>query len=137
MIVSLLFSNIALAKNCTEKEEQYAIEDSKIYGDKRTYKAEEAYNVGQEIVNIFKAKDIEKLISMFDGELKEGPLLSYFKNKTFDEVFKQDFQDLIVNSKINCNIASSNLGFTLGNTLLWFDKSKDNRWVIRRIHYEP
>ena len=72
---------------------------------------------------------------MFDGELKEGPPLSYFKNKTFDEAFQQGFQDMIINSKIWCNIADSNHGFTVGNTLIWFDKTKDNRWVIRKIHY--
>ena len=72
---------------------------------------------------------------MFDGELKVGPPLSYFKNKTFDEAFQQGFQDLIISSKIYCNIASSNNGFTVGNTLIWFDKTKDNRWVIRKIHY--
>ena len=85
--------------------------------------------------DIFKAKDLKNLVSMFDGELKVGPPLSYFKNKTFDEAFQQDFQDMIINSKIYCNIASSNHGFTVGNTLIWFDKTKDNRWVIRRIHY--
>ena len=72
---------------------------------------------------------------MFDGELKKGPPLSYFKNKTFDEAFQQGFQDLIINSKIWCGLVDSNLGFTVGDTLIWFDKTKDNRWVIRRIHY--
>jgi len=136
LVLGLLWCNASFAKNCTEKDEEYAKEFSELYGDKRTYTAEEAYSVGQKIVNIFKAKDLKKLISMFDGELKEGPPLSYFKNKTFDEAFQQGFQDMIINSKIYCNIASSNHGFTVGNTLIWFDKTKDNRWVIRKIHYE-
>ena len=136
VVLGLLFCNIALAKNCTEKDEQYAREDSEIYGDKRTFTAEEAYNAGQSILDIFKAKDLEKLVSMFDGELKEGPPLSYFKNKTFDEAFQQGFQDLIINSKPKCTLYDSNHGFQLGNTLIWFDKSKNNKWVIRRIHYE-
>ena len=135
VLLSLLLCSVGYTKNCTEKDEQYAREDSEIYGDKRTFTAEEAYNAGQIILDIFKAKDLEKLVSMFDGELKEGPPLSYFKNKTFDEAFQQGFQDLIINSKIYCNIASSNNGFTVGNTLIWFDKTKDNRWVIRKIHY--
>ena len=131
----LMFCNVSFAKNCTEKDEEYAKEDSELYGDKRTYTAEEAYSVGQKIVDIFKAKDLEKLVSMFDGELKKGPPLSYFKNKTFDEAFQQGFQDFIINSKIWCGLVDSNLGFTVGDTLIWFDKTKDNRWVIRRIHY--
>ena len=136
VVLSLLWCNVSFAKNCTEKDEEYAKEFSELYGDKRTYTAEEAYSAGKKIVDIFKAKDLKKLISMFDGELKVGPPLSYFKNKTFDEAFQQGFQDLIINSKIYCNIASSNNGFTVGNTLIWFDKTKDNRWVIRKIHYE-
>ena len=135
LVLGLLWCNVSFAKNCTEKDEEYAKEFSELYGDKRTYTAEEAYSVGQKIVNIFKAKDLENLISMFDGELKVGPSLSYFKNKTFDEAFQQGFQDMIINSKIYCNIADSNHGFTVGNTLIWFDKTKDNKWVIRKIHY--
>ena len=73
---------------------------------------------------------------MFDGELKEGPPLSYFKNKTFDEAFQQDFQDLIINSKPKCNLGDSNHGFYLSKGLIWFDKSKDNKWVIRKINYK-
>ena len=136
VVLSLLWCNVSFAKNCTEKDEEYAKEFSELYGDKRTYTAEEAYSAGKKIVDIFKAKDLKKLVSMFDGELKVGPPLSYFKNKTFDEAFQQGFQDLIINSKIYCNIASSNNGFTVGNTLIWFDKTKDNRWVIRKINYE-
>ena len=136
VVLGLLFCNIALAKNCTEKDEQYAREDSELYGDKRTFTAEEAYNAGQSILDIFKAKDLKKLVSMFDGELKEGPPLSYFKNKTFDEAFQQDFQDLIINSKPKCNLGDSNYGFYLAKGLIWFDKSKNNKWVIRKINYK-
>ena len=136
LVLCLMWSNVGYTKNCTEKDEEDAKEFSELYGDKRTYTAEEAYSAGKKIVDIFKAKDLKKLVSMFDGELKVGPPLSYFKNKTFDEAFQQGFQDLIINSKIYCNIASINNGFTVGNTLIWFDKTKDNRWVIRKIHYE-
>jgi len=135
VLLSLLLCNVGYTKNCTEKDEEDAKEFSELYGDKRTYTAEEAYSIGKKIVDIFKAKDLKKLVSMFDGELKAGPPLSYFKNKTFDEAFQQGFQDMIINSKIWCNIADSNHGFTVGNTLIWFDKTKDNRWVIRKIHY--
>ena len=114
MVLGLLWCNVGFAKNCTEKDEEDAKEFSELYGDKRTYTAEEAYSIGKKIVDIFKAKDLKKLVSMFDGELKVGPPLSYFKNKTFDEAFQQGFQDLIINSKIWCNIADSNHGFTCG-----------------------
>ena len=125
------------SKNCTDKDEKYAKEDSELYGDKRTYKAEEAYNAGQNIINVFQAKDLNKLISMFDGELKKGPPLSYFQNKTFDEAFNPSFQKYITNSKPRCGLSDSNKGFDLGNTLLWYDKSKSNKWVIREINYTP
>ena len=67
---------------------------------------------------------------MFDGELKKGPPLSYFKNKTFDEAFKQGFQDLIINSKIWCGLVDSNLGFTVGDTLIWFDGL--DSWILAK-----
>ena len=91
VVIFLLYCNVGYTKNCTEKDEEYAKEFSELYGDKRTYTAEEAYSAGKKIVDIFKAKDLKKLVSMFDGELKAGPSLSYFKNKTFDEAFQQGF----------------------------------------------
>ena len=135
LLLSLICNETVFAKNCTDKDEKYAKEDSEIYGDKRTYKAEEAYIAGQNIIDIFLAKDLNKLISMFDGELKKGPPLSYFKDKTFDEAFDTSFQKYISNSKPRCGLSDSNKGFQLGNTLLWYDKSKSNKWVIREINY--
>jgi hypothetical protein len=137
IFISLMWSGKVYSNNCTEKDEKYAKEDSELYGDKRTYNAEEAYNAGQTIINVFQAKDLNKLISMFDGELKKGPPISYFKNKTFDEAFNPSFQTLITNSKPRCGLSDSNKGFDLGDTLLWYDKSKSNKWVIREINYTP
>ena len=135
LVLCFMLSGTVYSNNCTDKDEKYAKEDSELYGDKRTYKAEEAYMAGQNIIDIFLAKDLNKLISMFDGELKKGPQLSYFKNKTFDEAFNPSFQKLITNSKPRCGLSDSNKGFDLGSTLLWYDKSKSNKWVIREIDY--
>ena len=135
LVLCLMWSSTVYSNNCTEKDEKYAKEDSELYGDKRTYNAEEAYKAGQNIINIFQAKDLNKLILMFDGELKKGPPLSYFQNKTFDEAFNPSFQKLIIRSKPRCSLSDSNKGFDLGNTLLWYDKSKSNEWVIREINY--
>ena len=135
LVLCLVWGGTVYSNNCTEKDEKYAKEDSELYGDKRTYNAQEAYKAGQNIINIFQAKDLNKLISMFDGELKKGPPLSYFQNKTFDEAFNPSFQKLIISSKPRCSLSDSNKGFDLGNTLLWYDKSRSNEWVIREINY--
>lgn len=135
LVLCLVWNSTVHSKNCTDKDDKYAKEDSELYGDKRTYKAEEAYTAGQNIINVFLEKDLNKLTSMFDGELKKGPPLSYFKNKTFDEAFNPSFQKLITNSKPRCGLSDSNKGFDLANTLLWYDKTKSNKWVIREINY--
>ncbi|MDC1538696.1 hypothetical protein N8444_03085 [Pelagibacteraceae bacterium] len=132
----LMLGGVASAKNCTDKDEKYAKEDSITYQNKRTFTAEESYLFGIEIIETFKKKDLKKLVSMFDGELTAGPKKSYFDNKTFDQAFQKRFIDLIVNSKPRCALSDSNMGFDVGNTLIWYDKNKQNKWVIRRINYK-
>ena len=132
----LMLGGLASAEYCTEKDEKYAKEDSITYKNKRTFTAEESYLFGKEIIEVFKKKDLKKLVSMFDGELRVGPKKSYFTNKTFDQAFEKTFVDLIVNSKPRCGLSDSNMGFDVGNTLIWYDKNKQNKWVIRRINYK-
>ena len=68
--------------------------------------------------------------------MRVGPKKSYFTNKTFDQAFEKTFFDLIVNIKPRCGLSDSNMGFDVGNTLIWYDKNKQNKWVIRRINYK-
>ena len=131
-----MFGGVASAKYCTDKDEKYAKEDSITYKDKRTFTAEESYLFGKEIIESFKQKDLKKLVSMLDVELKTGPSKSYFENKTFDQVFQKTFVDLIINSQPRCGLSDSNMGFDVGNTLIWYDKNKKDKWVIRRINYK-
>ena len=131
-----MLGGVANAKYCTDKDEKYAKEDSTTYKDKRTFTAEEAYLFGKEIIESFKQKDLKKLVSMLDVELKTGPSKSYFENKTFDQVFQKTFVDLIINSQPRCGLSDSDMGFDVGNTLIWYDKNKKDKWVIRRINYK-
>ena len=43
LVLCFMLSGTVYSNNCTDKDEKYAKEDSELYGDKRTYKAEEAY----------------------------------------------------------------------------------------------
>ena len=136
IILFLLFlSSQSEARICTDKDEKYAKEDSRIYGDKRTFTAEESAVAGYKIIQAFKDKDLKTILSMIDGELKYGPKKSYFKGKTFDQAFQKKFVDLITSSKPRCALSDSNHGFDVGNTLIWYDKNKDDKWVIRKINY--
>ncbi len=59
-----------------------------------------------------------------------------FNGKTFDEAFQKGFTDVIATSKPKCGMSDSNKGFQVGNTLIWYDKNKNNKWVIRQIRYK-
>ena len=135
-LFSLFLSSHSEARICTDKDEKYAKEDSRIYGDKRTFTAEESAVVGYKIIQAFKDKDLKTLLSMIDGELVKGPNKSYFQGKTFDQAFSKEFVDIIIGSKPRCALSDSNMGFDVGNTLIWYDKNKSNKWVIRRILYK-
>lgn len=135
-LFSLFLSFHSEARICTDKDEKYAKEDSRIYGDKRTFTAEESAVVGYKIIQAFKDKDLKTILSMIDGELVKGPKKSYFQGKTFDQAFRKEFVDIVISSKPRCALSDSNMGFDVGNTLIWYDKNKSNKWVIRRILYK-
>lgn len=135
-LFSLFLSSNSEARICTDKDEKYAKEDSRIYGDKRTFTAEESALIGYKIIQAFKDKDLKTILSMIDGELVKGPQKSYFQGKTFDQAFRKEFVDIIVSSKPRCALSDSNMGFDVGNTLIWYDKNKSNKWIIKRIIYK-
>lgn len=136
MVLGLMFGGVASANYCSEKDEKSAKEDSRIYASKRTFTAEESAVAGYKIIQAFKDKNLKAILSMIDGELKYGPKRSYFNEKTFDQAFPKQFVDMIITSKPRCGMSDSNLGFDVGNTLIWYDKNKNNKWVIREIRYK-
>ena len=95
---------------------------------------QEAYNFGRHIQNLITNKDIEGIFQVvLSKELINGPRRDYALNKSFDEIFPQEWVDKIINSEISCEPVGWR-GFMISNGLIWYDKTNDGNWTIISIN---
>ena len=132
IFVSLMWFNISYAKNCPDNKKIEGLDNETIksYAEfwSNYYVPEEAYDFGINIQNLLKAKDLKDLFELVEGELLVGPKKSFIKDKSFDEVFSEEWVTSILSSTSNCSPVGWR-GFTLGNGNIWYTK-EDNGWVI-------
>ena len=132
LVLGLFWSNISNAKNCPDNKKIEGLDNETIksYAEfwDNYYVPEEAYDFGINIQNLLKAKNLKTLFELVEGELLVGPKKSFIKNKSFDEIFSEEWVTSILSSSSNCSPVGWR-GFMLGNGNIWYAK-EDNGWVI-------
>lgn len=86
------------------------------------YQPEESYKFGLEIQDAVKNKDLKKLLSLIRNDLISGPEMRFFKNKKFEDVFTEEFRNLILEVKPSCAPVGTYKGFSLGRGMIWYDR---------------
>ena len=120
-------SSFAFADYCTDEDIRYSLrhkywENEKIPKD--VYQnakkiLEDTYKFGLGIQKAVEDKDMEKLLSYVRGELI-GQELSFFKNKSFDEIFTEEFRSGIISEKFGCQPIGWR-GWMIGNGKIWYN----------------
>ncbi|MDP7194596.1 MAG: hypothetical protein QF864_00205 [SAR202 cluster bacterium] len=132
IILGLLCCNISYAENCPDNKKIEGLDNETIksYAEfwSNYYVPEEAYDFGINIQNLLKAKNLKTLFELVEGELLVGPKKSLIKDKSFDEIFSEEWVTSVLSSSSNCYPVGWR-GFTLGNGNIWYAK-EDNGWVI-------
>ena len=134
IILGLLFCNVSFAEYCKDDDPVEGLDQTvKSYAERfdNYYVPEEAYKFGLEIQEAVKNKDLKKLLSLIKHDLKDGPQMSFFDNKTYDEAFPVSFGDAVLMNKPDCSPAGRDRGFVLGNGQIWYDKIKHEPWDLR------
>lgn len=95
--------------------------------------ARKAYKAGEEIQKAIKDKNINKVMSLIDGELINGPRKSFMRAIRFDEIFPRAWQENVSSEKPPCSPLGSR-GFMLGQGLIWYNVTKDGKPSIFSIN---
>ena len=77
-------------------------------------------------------KDLSGIFSLVRGELKNGPRKKFIAQKTFKEIFDDEWVKQVLAGEAPCSPAGSR-GFMLGNGLVYYDKL-DGQWTIFSIN---
>jgi hypothetical protein len=126
LFITLFYCIPVFASNCTSEDIEYA----KVWDD--YYKPQEAYDFGIKIQNIIKAKDLEGLFELAEGELQSGPRKSFIKDKNFDELFSEEWVISILSSTPDCSPVGWR-GFMLDSGSIWYNLGEKD-WEIFRIN---
>ena len=132
LVLGLLFSGNAYAENCPDnmKLEGFNDETIKSYAEffDNYYVPEEAYDFGIKIQNLLKAKDLAGLFELFEDDYFSVPEKSFIKDKSFDEIFSEEWVTSILSDTPSCSPVGWR-GFMLDNGKIWYNKEK-NGWTI-------
>lgn len=90
----------------------------------------DGYKFGALIKDILRTKNTEGLFA--EGEVNKSPRKRYLMSMSFDEAFKPDWVEGILNDE-NCGPFGWR-GFMLSNGMIWYDQDDKNRWFIRAIN---
>ena len=116
-VTVLLFSTMPemsnAASNCSDEDREYAAYRS------NDYDPEMAYKFGLTIKRLVADRDLAGLFELVRGELSWGPRKKFIENKTFDQVFTDDWRNAILESKPPCSPVGWR-GFMLGNGKIWY-----------------
>tara|TARA_B100000315_G_scaffold259738_1_gene316967 strand:+ start:1281 stop:2396 length:1116 start_codon:yes stop_codon:yes gene_type:complete len=99
-----------------------------------------AYLFGKRIQQAVKDKDLTSIFNMVEGELAFGPRKKDALEKSFDEVFTDEWREKILSTEPMCG-PQGVYGFHLGNGNLWYDTDDiddlpytGSNWNIFSIH---
>lgn len=126
---SLLFSNLPgmanAALNCSDEDREYAAFWNNYYDP------EEAYKFGLVVKQLVADRNLTGFFDLVPGELRRGPRKRFVENRTFDEVFTEDWRNSVLASEVPCSPVGWR-GFELANGLIWyrFDPSPPGTWNI-------
>jgi len=114
-----------ISTNCSYEDKEY----SRSWG----VSADEGFNFGLKIQKIVKAKDLQALFALIDGELKIDEGQGSIGDKKFDDLFPPDWRREILLDKPSCSPS-----FRLGYNKIFYDKdpqaSSDGTWKIIAIN---
>jgi hypothetical protein len=96
------------------------------------YAPPEAHAFGSKIQKLIMDKDLPGIFSLVRGELKNGPRKKFIAQKTFKEIFDDEWVKQVLAGEAPCSPAGSR-GFMLGNGLVHYDKL-DGQWTIFSIN---
>ncbi len=119
IFLGLLLCNFAFAEYYTKEDQEYIANMKKAEVAKQT--VEEAYKFGLGIQKAVEDKDMKKLLSYVGDKLD----LSYFQNKSFDEVFTEEFRTRILSDETGGQRVGWR-GWMLGDGAVWYDGYRDS-----------
>ena len=98
------------------------------------YDRQEAHDFGRKIQNLIAKKDINGIYeNVLIGELLNGPRRKFIKNKSFEQIFPNDWVKKVSISEIPCDSLGWR-GFMIADGRIWFDKNKKYGWTIVSIN---
>ena len=75
-------------------------------------------------------ENLSGLFDLVEGELTSGPRKEFVKDKNFSDIFSDDWQNNLLESKSPCSPVGWR-GFMIDSGSIWFNKDKDkNKWFI-------
>lgn len=125
-MIALLFATPAWANQCGEADKEIAA-----YWD-NYYAPENAYAFGAKIQEMVRDKDLSGLFSLVKSALKNGPTNASIADKSFEEIFSEDWVSLVLSEDAPCS-PTGYRGFMLGHGMIWFNKSEAG-WTIIAIN---
>ena len=92
------------------------------------YDPVDAYTFGIRIKHLVTNRDLAGLFDLVEGELQNGPRRSFIENRTFDQVFTEEWRTLVLESEAPCQPVGWR-GFMLGHGMIWFQFGSDSSEV--------
>ena len=125
LIPLLLLCSVSLSQafNCTAEER---------YDAEWDFDGEALYVYTSDVIEAVKNRDMEKLVSFFDGELQYGPRRSYLLRHDFFEIFSEGFRDDILRQGPMC-AKNDHRGIALGGGYIWIENKGPEDFYIRSI----
>ncbi len=122
----VLLVSPVMANECSKEDKDYA--------DfwENYYTPEDAYAFGLKVQSLVSNQDLSGIFSLVQGELQNGPRKGFVANKTFKEVFDEEWISQVLGDKAPCSPVGWR-GFMLGNGLIWYHK-RDDGWTIFSIN---
>lgn len=96
------------------------------------YTPEGAYAFGEQIRHLVAENDLPGLFALVNGELKNGPKTNDIADKSFEQVFNDDWVNLVLSEPSPCSPVGYR-GFMLGHGMIWYTKSEDG-WAVIAIN---
>ena len=113
--------------NSVEKErfelntELYGDEEiNKDFQDARREYGKELWHVSTQVIETFKRKDLDALVSLMSFPLLAGPREDRFEQESFDELFTPEMIEHVANAEPTCS-SFVDKGGMIANGLIWID----------------
>ena len=120
------FISPVIANECSSEDQDYADFWQNYYAPT------DAYAFGVKIQNLVSNKDLSGIFSLVQGELQNGPRKQSVTNKTFKEVFNEEWIEQVLADNAPCSPVGWR-GFMLGRGSIWYNKI-DSGWTILSIN---